>query len=336
MITELIKAETLLVNIGKITLPGRVLLAPMAGVTDSAFRQICLEQGAALTYSEMVSAKGLIYHDRKSAELLQPAPNEQVFAIQLFGSEPDILRQAVPEALEISGAAILDLNMGCPMPKIVNNGEGSALMKRPELAAELVRACVEAAGDFDVPVTVKCRIGWESETVVEFAQAIEEADAAALCVHGRTRSQMYAGKADWDAIARVRQAVKLPLIANGDVSEPEDAVRILEATGADACMVGRASFGNPWIFARAEAALRGEEIPALPDIHGRMAVARRHIGLAVERKGEKIALLEARHHLAWYTKGLRGAAAFRARISSMSSWAEFERLLDELTRAYGA
>jgi len=323
------------VKIANIEIPGHVLLAPMAGVTDSAFRQVCLEHGAALTYSEMVSAKGLIYHDRKSAELLQPAPNERVFAIQLFGSEPEIMRQAVPEAIRLSGAAILDLNMGCPMPKIVNNGEGSALMKNPGLASSVLRACVEAAQPLGVPVTVKCRIGWDSETVVDFARAMEDDGASAICVHGRTRTQMYAGQADWEAIARVRRAVKIPLIANGDVVSPEDARCILDATGADACMIGRASFGNPWLFARAEAAVRGEEIPPAPDFGERMDVARRHIGLAVERKGEKIALLEARHHLAWYTKGLRGAAAFRARISSMNSWGEFERLLDELREAYG-
>ncbi len=313
-------------EIGGVHIPGRVALAPMAGVTDHAYRMICRRCGAAFTVTEMVSAKGLLFDDRKTRELLWCGGESPVSA-QLFGSDPDDLRRAAPKAIEASGAELLDLNMGCPMPKVTSCGDGSALMKNPDLAEAVVRAAVESAG---VPVTVKIRLGWDSFTADEFARRMEAAGAAAICVHGRTRDQYYGGKADWDAIGRVVRAVRIPVIASGDVFEPEDAVRILERTGAPMCMIGRGSYGNPWIFGRAEAALRGDPVPPLPPFPERIELAREHMLLAVAEKGEHRAIMESRHHVAWYCKGLHGAAALRARVSCLSTVAEMNALLDEI------
>ncbi|MDY3072678.1 MAG: tRNA dihydrouridine synthase DusB [Eubacteriales bacterium] len=315
-----------MMEIGGVPIPGRTALAPMAGVTDHAYRMICRRCGAPFTVTEMVSAKGLLFDDRKTAELLYCGGESPVSA-QIFGSDPDDIRAAAPKAVALSGAQLLDLNMGCPMPKITGNGEGSALMKDPARAEAIVRAAVSSAG---VPVTVKCRLGWDSFTADEFARRMEAAGAAAVCVHGRTREQYYGGEADWDAIARVVRAVSVPVIASGDVAEPEDAVRILDRTGAAMCMIGRASYGNPWIFGRAEAALRGEPVPPLPPFPERIALAREHMALAIAEKGERRAVMESRHHVAWYCKGLPGAAALRARVSGLSTADEMYALLDEI------
>ncbi len=318
------------VDIGGVRIDGRTALAPMAGVTDHAYRLICRRCGAPYTVTEMVSAKGLIFGDRKTRELLD-CSGERPAAAQIFGGDPSDIRRAAPLAVEASGAQILDLNMGCPMPKVTCNGEGCALMRDPDRAEAIVRAAVETAG---VPVTVKFRLGWDSFTASDFARRCEAAGASAVCVHGRTREQYYAGQADWDGIARVVQAVRIPVIASGDVFEPEDAVRILDRTGAALCMIGRGSYGNPWIFARAEAALRGDEIPPLPDLPERISLAREHMALAIAEKGERRAVLESRHHVAWYCKGLPGAAAMRARISRLSTADEMNALLDDLLVRY--
>jgi len=279
----------------------------------------------------MVSAKGLLYDDRKTRELLN-CENEPLVAAQLFGSDPDVMAEAAPRALSISGAQILDLNMGCPMPKVAGNGDGCALMRDPDRAAAVVRAVTHAV---PVPVTVKCRLGWDSFTADEFARRMEDAGAAAICVHGRTREQYYGGSADWDGIARVVRAVGIPVIASGDVREPQDAAAILDRTGAALCMIGRACFGNPWIFARAEAAIRGESVPELPGFLERLAVAREHMNLAIAEHGERRAVMEARHHLAWYIRGLPGAAAFRARIHAITDTAELDGVFAELEERYG-
>ncbi|MEA4824840.1 MAG: tRNA dihydrouridine synthase DusB [Clostridiaceae bacterium] len=313
-------------EIGGVPIPGRVALAPMAGVTDHAYRMICRRCGATFTVTEMVSAKGLLFDDRKTRELLWCGGESPVSA-QIFGSDPDDIRRAAPKAIEVSGAELLDLNMGCPMPKVTSCGDGSALMKDPHLAEVVVRAAVESAG---VPVTVKARLGWDSFTADEFARRMEAAGAAAICIHGRTREQYYGGKADWDAIGRVVRAVRIPVIASGDVFEPEDAVRILEQTGAAMCMIGRGSYGNPWIFGRAEAALRGDPVPPLPPFAERIELAREHMLLAVAERGEHRAVMESRHHVAWYCKGLHGAAALRAQVSRLSTVDEMNALLDEI------
>ena len=241
-------------QIGNVTLAGRMVLAPMAGVTDRAFRQICREHGAALTVTEMVSAKALTYGDKKTPGLLALAENEHPAAAQIFGHEPETMAEGAKIARMVSGCDIIDINMGCPAPKIANNGDGSALMRDPALAARVIEAVCRAV---DVPVTVKFRKGWDEKSVncVDFARMAEQAGASAIAVHGRTRAQQYSGVADWDAIRAVKQTVSIPVIANGDVAVPEDAVRILEHTGADAVMVGRGALGDPWIFERANALL---------------------------------------------------------------------------------
>ena len=250
-------------QIGTVKIDGRLVLAPMAGVTDLAFRRICREHGAALTVTEMVSTKALCYQDRKTPRLLELAPDEHPAAAQIFGHEPEVMAEAAPMALEYSGADILDINMGCPVGKVIRSGDGSALMRDPELAGRVIEAVVKAV---NVPVTVKFRKGWDEKSVncVEFARMAEQSGAAAIAVHGRTRAQQYSGTADWDAIRDVKQAVGIPVIANGDVAEPEDAVRILAHTGADGVMIGRGALGDPWIFERANALMETGVCPPLP------------------------------------------------------------------------
>ncbi len=321
-------------KIGNIDINGQLALAPMAGVTDRAFRQICIEWGANLTYTEMVSAKGLKYEDKKTAKLLELSQNEHPAAAQIFGSDPENIRKTASLAMTISKADILDFNMGCPAPKITSNGDGSALMKNPTLAGECVAAAVAGLREngFLNPVTVKMRIGWDKDSVnaVEFAKICEENGAAALCVHGRTREQQYSGEANWDEIARVVEAVSIPVIANGDVFEPEDAVRILRHTGAQMCMIGRGVLGSPWIFSRAAAALKGEEIPLPPSVSERFDIAARQIELTCEQKGEHIGMLEARKHLIWYLKGMRGTSSFKNDFSRLTSRAQMYEIISHI------
>ena len=258
-------------NIGTVTIPGRVTLAPMAGVTDAAFRRLCYQQGAALTCTEMVSARALVYRDKKTEALLYCPPEDHPVAAQIFGHEPEIMAEAAPMALALSGADILDINMGCPVGKVVKSGDGSALMRDPVLAGKIIEAVVRAV---DVPVTVKFRKGWDGGNVnaVEFARVCEASGASAIAVHGRTRAQMYAGKADWDIIRDVKRAVSIPVFANGDIFSGADAEHILRYTGCDFAMVGRGCFGDPWLFARANAAVNGEPEPPLPPLSERMDV----------------------------------------------------------------
>ena len=306
-------------KIGNITINSALALAPMAGVTDLAFRTICRELGAGYTITEMVSAKALCYQDKKSVPLLQLGEGEHPAAVQIFGSDPACMEQAAGMAAERSGADIIDINMGCPVPKVANSGDGSGLMKNPELAVKVAEAVIRGAGGR--PVTVKFRLGWDKGSIncVEFAKAMEQAGVAAVAVHGRTRTQMYSGTANWDYIRAVKETVSIPVIANGDVFEPKDAVRILKYTGADMAMIGRGCFGNPWLFQRANAALAGEEIPPLPPLAQRCDTAVRQFELSAAQKGEHIACLEARKHYAWYLKGVPHAGYYKEQISHVST-----------------
>ena len=306
-------------KIGNITINSALALAPMAGVTDLAFRTICRELGAGYTITEMVSAKALCYQDKKSVPLLQLGEGEHPAAVQIFGSDPACMEQAAGMAAERSGADIIDINMGCPVPKVANSGDGSGLMKNPELAVKVAEAVIRGAGGR--PVTVKFRLGWDKGSIncVEFAKAMEQAGVAAVAVHGRTRTQMYSGTANWDYIRAVKETVSIPVIANGDVFEPKDAVRILKYTGADMAMIGRGCFGNPWLFQRAQAALAGEEIPPLPPLAQRCDTAVRQFELSAAQKGEHIACLEARKHYAWYLKGVPHAGYYKEQISHVST-----------------
>ncbi len=321
-------------QIGSVTLAGRLALAPMAGVTDLAFRQICREHGAALTVTEMVSTTALCYQDRKTPRLLALGEDEHPAAAQVFGHEPETMAEGAKIARAVSGCDIIDINMGCPAPKIVNNGDGSALMRDPALAARVIEAVVKAV---DVPVTVKFRKGWDEKSVncVEFARMAEAAGAAAITIHGRTRAQQYSGKADWDAIRAVKQAVSIPVFANGDVAEPADAVRILEYTGADAVMIGRGALGDPWIFERANALIETGVCPPLPPFAERIGTAVRQIELAAAQKGEYIAMLEARRHVNCYLKYERGLKTFKTRICALERLEQLYGIAEELKQTVG-
>lgn len=311
--------------------PGAVVLGPMAGVTEAPFRGICKRMGAALTYTEMISAKGLHYNPdaRVSRELLTFDPAEVPCAVQLFGSDPALMADRAAWVVAEYGAdvACIDINMGCPVTKVVGNGEGSALMRTPELAASIVRAMAEAV---DVPVTVKFRKGWDDASVnaVEFARAMEAAGAAAVCVHGRTRQQFYRGTADWDVIARVKAAVSVPVIGSGDVFSATDAKAMLDRTGADAVMAARGAQGNPWIFREARALIdRGEVLPP-PSALERVAMAREHARALVAFGGEH-AVTRMRKHVGWYITGMPGASRVRERVNHIASSAELDALLAE-------
>lgn len=318
-------------QIGTVKIDGRLVLAPMAGVTDLAFRRICREHGAALTVTEMVSTKALCYQDRKTPRLLELAPDEHPAAAQIFGHEPETMAEGARIALEKSGCDIIDINMGCPVPKVANSGDGSGLMRDPDKAVRVLEAVVRGAG---CPVTVKFRLGWDKGSIncVEFARAMEEAGAAAVAVHGRTRNQMYAGTANWDWIREVKQAVKIPVLANGDVFKPSDAPRILKYTGADMAMIGRGVFGNPWMFAQCRAALEGREIPPMPPLAERCDTAVRQFELSAANKGEKIACLEARRHYAWYLKGVPHAGYYKEQIVRITSLEDVYRVTRGIKR----
>ncbi|MDD6160938.1 MAG: tRNA dihydrouridine synthase DusB [Oscillospiraceae bacterium] len=310
-------------NIGTVKLNTRLALAPMAGVTDLAFRTVCRELSGCYTVSEMVSAKAMCYGDKKTPTLLKLGEGEHPAAVQIFGNDEPFMEKGAALALERSGADVIDINMGCPVPKVAQNGDGSALMRDPEKAQRVARAVVRGAAG--VPVTVKCRLGWDKGSIncVEFAKRMEDAGVSAIAVHGRTRTQMYSGTANWDYIREVKQAVSIPVIANGDVFEARDAVRILHYTGADMVMVGRGVFGNPWLLQQCAAALEGREIPPLPPLSQRCDVAVRQFELARENKGEKIACLEMRKHYAWYLKGVPYASYWKEQICKMETAEDF-------------
>lgn len=318
-------------QIGNVLLQNNVFLAPMAGVTDLPFRLLCKEQGCGLVYTEMVSAKGLYYKDKKTETLLQIDEREKPVAVQIFGSDPDIMAQIANEVAK-TGASIIDINMGCPTPKIVKNGEGSALMLKPALIGEIVKAVSQAV---DLPVTVKIRKGWDDLHVNadEVAVIAEENGAAAIAVHGRTREQFYSGQADWDIIKKVKRSVKIPVIGNGDITTPEDAKNMIEHTGCDGIMIGRGAQGNPWVFGRVIHYLNTGELLEQPTPQQKIDKAIEHIRLLVEYKGERIGIREARKHVAWYVKGLRNAAKVKQEVNRIDTLNEMEETLRAMQQA---
>ena len=317
-------------RLGNYEIENPLILGPMAGVTDWAFRTICAELGANITVTEMVSSRALVYQDKKSAALLRKNDGSLCGA-QIFGNDPQIMAQAAVLALEISGCDFLDINMGCPMPKIANSGDGCGLMRTPELAGDIVAAVTKAVS---VPVTVKCRLGWDKSSlnVVEFAKRMEDNGAAMVTVHGRTRGMLYSGVADWDYITKVKQNVTIPVIANGDIVSGETAVKCLKRTGADGVMIGRATFGDPWIFAEVKAAMAGEPIPQRPPLRERVDVAVRQFELAQQDHGEKIACLEARKHFAWYLRGVAHSNYYKEQISSTTTMEDIYRIAEGIRR----
>ncbi len=312
-------------KIGNITLDNNIILAPMAGVTDKAFRNITKPFGPGLMYTEMVSGKGLMYNNKKTENLLSVNDDEGIIAAQLFGHDPEILAETAVKA-HLGGASIIDINMGCPAPKIVNNGDGSALMKNPELAGMIIKS---VKGAITVPLTVKFRMGWDENSInaVDFAKIAEYNGADAITIHGRTRKQFYSGKADLDIIREVKNAVSIPVIGNGDITDGRSAKNMLDYTSCDGIMIGRGAQGNPWIFQEILHYLNtGTTLPP-PSVKERLAKMSEHLDLLIEYKGERIGVLEARKHMAWYLKGLRGGAIFRDHINKASTGEEMRNII---------
>ena len=318
-------------RIGNIEIDSRTAgLAPMAGVADMAFRELCCEYGATYVVSEMVSSKGLTMCDRKSKKLLVLSEKERPAAAQIFGCDPKIMAESAKSCLDFE-PDVIDINMGCPAPKIAGNGGGSALLKNPPLAEEIIRAVVSAV---DIPVTVKIRIGWDSESInaVEMAQRAESAGAAAITVHGRTKQQMYAPPVNTNMIALVKRSVSIPVIANGDITDGISAARMIEETNCDYLLVGRGALGRPWVFSQIEAYLKHGTILPEPPLSEQMRVMVKHIKQICDYKGERVGIREARKHAAWYIKGIKGAAAYRQKVGTLSSIEELEQLAFEIVR----
>ena len=316
-------------KIGNIEVTNPIFLAPMAGVADWAFRTVCAELGAGVTVTEMVSTRALVYKDKKTAKLLRK--NEgSVCGAQIFGNDPDVMAEGARLALEISGCDFIDINMGCPMPKIANSGDGSGLMRTPELAGKIVEAVSRAV---DVPVTVKCRLGWDkgSINVLDFTKRLEQSGAAMVTVHGRTKTMLYSGVADWDMIHRVKDGLRIPVIANGDITDGAAAMRCARRTGADGLMVGRSVFGDPWIFEEIQAAMRGKEYQR-PCLRDRIAVAVHQFQMAEQDHGEHIACMEARKHFAWYLRGVSHSSFYKKEISSMNNMEDIYRIARDVVR----
>lgn len=317
-------------KIGNIDVTNPLFLAPMAGVTDWAFRTICARLGAGVTVTEMVSSRALVYKDQKSARLLRK--NEgSICGAQIFGNDPTTMAEGARLALEISGCDFIDINMGCPMPKIANSGDGCGLMRTPELAGEIVKAVSTAVG---VPVTVKCRLGWDkgSINVLDFTKRMEDNGAAMITVHGRTRSMLYTGVADWDMIHKVKEQLSIPVIANGDITDGDAARRCMKRTGADGLMIGRSVFGDPWIFQEVQASLAGQEYPGRPVLKDRIEVAVEQFRLAEQDHGEHIACLEARKHFAWYLRGVSHSSFYKKEISSLKTMEDIYRVAKDVVR----
>ncbi len=315
-------------KIGNVQMENPFVLAPMAGVTDLPFRTLCKEQGAGLICMEMVSAKAISFHNKNTEALMEIDPSEHPVSLQLFGSEPELMAE-VAKSIEERPFDILDINMGCPVPKVVNNGEGSALLKKPDLIVEIVKKVSSA---IKKPLTVKVRIGFENEPVdiVEIAKRVEDAGAAAIAVHGRTRQQYYSGVADWDAIRRVKESVSIPVIGNGDVDSPQKAEALIKETGCDAVMIGRAVRGNPWIFREMNHYFKTGEIPERPSVQEVREMILRHARAQIEVKGEFTGIREMRKHVAWYTAGMRHSAGLRRESNTIASYEDLERLLERM------
>ena len=314
-------------KIGNVNLDNEVFLSPMAGVTDLPFRLICKEKGCGMLYTEMINAKALCYDDENTKKMLKIEDEEHPIAVQIFGSDPEYMGKAAAIMNQYPNE-ILDINMGCPAPKVIKNGDGSALMRNPKLAAEVLKAVVKNS---EKPVTLKIRKGWDDDSVnaVEIAKIAEECGISALAIHGRTREQFYSGKADWDIIAEIKQSINIPVIGNGDVFEVQDAVNMLEKTKCDAIMIGRGAQGNPWIFKRINHYMRTGEILPEPTLEEKITTAIKHMNLAVAEHGDYVAVREMRKHIGWYLKGLKNSARYRDQINKITDYKEVITMLEE-------